>query len=229
MRKLFKIKISELGLEELFKKIEQSQLDDSLEQGTYDIELNEQKISGLFWTREKVTILNELDIHASAEPITIYRLNRFLFTLQHVKNVEYLLNIESSSKSIKPLINHLQSLTGTGIFISNIDIDLFKLASHFLSSKLPLIKVIKSYASNQPISLSEKITFSLYSQDNAIISAQKLMQTKNLKFDRIQIQSSSQGDPVTLDIKSNCLYNISHKNSKAEEVLISYILKNLDI
>lgn len=225
MRKLFNIKISEFDLPALFRKINETKIGENSEHGTYDVELSDQKLKGSFWTREQIVILNETDIYTSAEPITITKVNRFTFSLQNIQKSEYLLNIESSSRSIKPLVKYLQDITEAKIFISQIEINLTELANYFQFSKIPLIKITNAYASNQTINNSEKITFSIYSQGNAITSAQTIIKKENLLFDRVRIQASHQGQNIILDIKSNCLYSISAEKSEMENKLIAYVLK----
>ncbi len=225
MRKLFSIKIANLGLNNLHNKISNRPPDETLDYGTYDVELQDNVLSGYFWTREKIIILDELDIHASAEPVTIHKVNRFTFTLRRIKDFDYLLNIESSSKSIKPLIRHLQNITETKVYISQIEISLTDFVDHLEKENMPLLKATHAYATNQTISNSEKITFSIYSSENAITAAQTIINNKNLKFDRIRLHTSNQGRSVTLDIKSNGLYSASEAKSDIEKEMIAYVLK----
>lgn len=223
MRKLFNIKV-DLDKKTLFDRIGQytSKQEDH---GIYDITIVEQSLSGAFWLRERVVVLNEINIYDSAEPIIFFKVSRCLFTLQRISNKELILSIDSSSKSIKPFLKCLEQAIQSKIFIDQIKISLLELSKYIQASDNPLVKITNSYSSNLTISRHDKISFSIYSNENAILSAQRIIKEVPLEFERIKIESSQNGHPVTLDIKSNCLYNISSPNSNLEKTLIDFVIK----
>ncbi|HBO2455764.1 hypothetical protein [Pseudomonas aeruginosa] len=224
MKKIFNIKVSECPPAELFEKLLHHVHHNSLDHGLYDLAREENTVSGFFWARETVIVSNELDLHTLGEPLTFYKVNKFAFTLQSIKKFEYLLIIDSSSRSIKPLLKLLQEATGTKVFISQIEISLTNLVTHLKSSSSTQITITHAYTSNQVISKSEKISFSIYSIENALTAAKKIMNGSTIRFDRIRMQTSSQGDILKIDIKSNCLYSISASNSEIEKLLLRYVL-----
>ncbi|WP_070411727.1 hypothetical protein [Pseudomonas lundensis] len=223
MRKLFNIKV-DLDKKTLFDRIGQytSKQEDH---GIYDITIIGQSLSGAFWLRERVVVLNEINIYDSAEPIIFFKVSRCLFTLQSISSKELILSIDSSSKSIKPFLKCLEQAVQSKIFIDQIKISLLELSKYIQASDNPLVKITNSYSSNLTISRHDKISFSIYSNENAILSAQRIIKEVPLKFERIKIESSQNGHPVTLDIKSNCLYNISLPNSNLEKTLIDFVIK----
>lgn len=223
MRKLFNIKV-DLDKKTLFDRIGQytSKQEDH---GIYDITIIGQSLSGAFWLRERVVVLNEINIYDSAEPIIFFKVSRCLFTLQSISSKELILSIDSSSKSIKPFLKCLEQAIQSKIFIDQIKISLLELSKYIQASDNPLVKITNSYSSNLTISRHDKISFSIYSNENAILSAQRIIKEVPLEFERIKIESSQNGYPVTLDIKSNCLYNISLPNSNLEKTLIDFVIK----
>lgn len=223
MHKLFSLKI-ESSPSEVTERLSKNKYFEGPTKGIYDLEITDNGISGFFWHREEVIVLNESDIHSSAEPITFFKVSRFLFKLRHISKKNHLLQIESSSKSVKPFLKTLQELTESKIFISQIDIELEKFSSKIIDLNLPLTTITHAYASNQTISASEKITFSLYSSSNAIEASQALLKKESINFDRIRIQTSEHGKAIIIDIKSNCLYNISEPNSTIEKHFIDHVV-----
>lgn len=224
MKKLFNIKITELKPADLFEKLSRHAHLSLENHGLYDLTFEDNKISGFFWAREAVVVPNELDLHTLGEPLTFYKLNRFEFSLKHINKYEYLLTISSSSRSIKPLLKLLQETTDTKVFVSQIEISLTSLIHQIEKVSSAPIEITHAYASNQVLSKSEKITFSVYSTENAINAAQKTITGTTIKFDRIRLRTSHEGTILTLDIKSNCLYSISESSSEIEKILECYVL-----
>lgn len=223
MHKLFSLKI-DLSPSAIAGRLDENRYFEGPTKGIYDLEITDDGISGFFWHREEIVVLNESDIHSSAEPITFFKVSRFLFKLRHISKNKHLLQIESSSKSVKPFLKTLQELTASKIFISQVEVDLEKFAKRIISLDLPLTKITHAYASSQAISASEKITFSLYSFNDAISASQTLLKRGDVVFDRIRIQTSELGNTILLDVKSNCLYSISAPNSIIEKHLIDYVI-----
>lgn len=223
MHKLFSLKIDATP-NEIINQLNKNKYFEAPTEGIYDLETTTDGASGFFWHREEVIVLNESDIHSSAEPITFFKVSRFLFKLRHISKKNFLLQIESSSRSVKPFIKTLQEITKSKIYISQINIDLEGLSKQITTLNLPLTTITHAYASNQTISASEKISFSLYSSDNAIAASRDLLQKGSIEFDRIRLKTSEHGKVITLDIKSNCLYNISDPNSTIENIFIDYVI-----
>lgn len=223
MRKLFNIKV-DLDIKTLFDRIS-LYTSEQEDHGIYDITIAGQSLSGAFWIRERIVVLNETNIYDSAEPIIFFKVSRCLFTLQSISSKESILSIESSSKSIKPFLKCLEQAIKSKIFIGQIKISLLELSKYIQASDNPLVKITNSYSSNLTISRHDKISFSIYSSVDAILSAQKIITEAPLEFERIKIESFQNGHPVTLDIKSNCLYNISTPNSNLENTLIDFVIK----
>ena len=223
MRKLFNIKV-DLDKKTLFDRIG-LYTSEQEDHGIYDITTAGQSLSGAFWLRERIVVLNEINIYDSAEPIIFFKVSRCLFTLQSISNKESILSIDSSSKSIKPFLKCLEQAIQSKIFIDQIKISLLELSKYIQASDNPLVKITNSYSSNLTISRHDKISFSIYSNENAILSAQRIIKDVPLEFERVKIESSQNGHPVTLDIKSNCLYNISLPNSNLEKTLIDFVIK----
>ncbi|NVZ84257.1 hypothetical protein HX836_20795 [Pseudomonas yamanorum] len=223
MRKLFSVKI-DLDPSVLFERISTYKTTKS-DHGIYDVAMTKQLLTGAFWLREEIIVLNELNIYESAEPVTFFKVNRCVFSLQSITKKELILSIDSSSKSIKPFLKWLEGAIQTTVFISQIKISLFDLSKHIEKSDNALVKITHSYSSNQTISKHEKISFSVYSNENAIIAAQRIISDVSLEFERVKIESYQDGVPVVLDIKSNCLYSVSTPNSKLEKTLIDFVIK----
>lgn len=223
MHKLFNLNFESESHEVVERLRKNNNYEDSTK-GLYDLNVKDGDVSGFFWYREEVVVLNEADIHSSAQTITFFKVSRFLFRLRHVSKRNYLLQIESSSKSIKPFLKALNEITQSKLFVSQIDVDLEKFSNKIISLNLPLTTITHAYASSQVISASDKITFYLYSSKNAIESSQELLGKKKIRFDRIKLQSSESGRTVVLDIRSNCLYNVSEANSEIEKRFIDYVI-----
>ncbi|WPN75666.1 protein kinase family protein [Pseudomonas germanica] len=225
MRKLFSLKI-DLDFLCIIRILENNNTETEENYGLYDFKVQNEKISGVFWQREKSVILNEFNI-TTTEPLTFFKVNRFDFKIQPIKNKEFLLNIQSSSKSIKEFLKFLQEQLNTKVYISQIDVFLPSLISYLKEQKPPLLKITHAYATNTTLSSHEKITFSIYSDEDAIRSANKALNIDSIVFDRVKIQSFLQGIPGFLDIRSNCLYNITKESSELEHLLINYIINAL--
>ncbi|UZS63705.1 hypothetical protein [Pseudomonas syringae] len=222
MRKLFSLKI-DLDEVTLFERISNHENTKS-DHGIYDIITAGKFLTGAFWLREEVVVLNEFNIYESGEPVTFFKVSRCIFSIQSIKNKSLILTIDSSSKSIKPFLKNLEEAIQSKIFISQIKISLLKLSTHIQNSENSRVRITHSYSSNQTITQHDKISFSIYSNENAILSAQRLIHDVPLEFERVKIESYQDGTPVTLDIKSNCLYSISIPNSKLEKTLLDFVI-----
>ncbi|MEE4921994.1 hypothetical protein V2K23_21480 [Pseudomonas alliivorans] len=224
MRKLFSLKIDldELTLFERIKNYKNTESD----HGVYDIITTGNLLTGAFWIREEIIVLNELNIYESGEPVSFFKVSRCIFSIQSIKKKSLILTIDSSSKSIKPFLKSLEDAIQSKIFISQIKISLIELSTYIQNSENSRVRITHSYSSNQTITQHDKISFSIYSDENAILSAQRLVQDAPVEFERVKIESYQEGAPVILDIKSNCLYSISTPNSKLEKSLIDFVIKS---
>ncbi|UXZ23904.1 hypothetical protein KZH41_06735 [Pseudomonas sp. YeP6b] len=223
MRKLFSLKI-DLDEVTLFERIRNHKNTKS-DHGIYDIITAGEFLTGAFWIREKIVVLNEFNIYESGEPVSFFKVSRCIFSIQSITKKSLILTIDSSSKSIKPFLKSLEEAIQSKIFISQIKISLLELSTYIQNSENSRVKITHSYSSNQTITLHDKISFSIYSNENAILSAQRLIQDVPLEFERVKIESYQDGTAVVLDIKSNCLYSISTPNSKLEKSLIEFVIK----
>ena len=223
MRKLFSIKI-DLDQQTIFERMSNHKNKQS-DHGIYDIITTGKFLTGAFWTREKIVVFNELNIYESGEPITFFKVSTCIFSIQSITKKSLLLTIDSSSKSIKPFLKNLEEAISSKIFISQIKISLLDLSKHIQDSDNSRVKITHSYSSNQTITRHDKISFSIYSNENAILSAQRLIPGVPVEFERVKIESYQDGTPVILDIKSNCLYSISIPNSELEKSLVDFVIK----
>jgi hypothetical protein len=223
VRKLFSIKI-DLDQPTIFERISNHKNKQS-DHGIYDIITTGKFLTGAFWIREKIVVFNELNIYESGEPVTFFKVSRCIFSIQSITKKSLLLTIDSSSKSIKPFLKNLEEAISSKIFISQIKISLLDLSKHIQDSDNSRVKITHSYSSNQTITRHDKISFSIYSNENAILSAQRLIQGVPVEFERVKIESYQDGIPVILDIKSNCLYSISIPNSELEKSLVDFVIK----
>lgn len=223
MRKLFSLKI-DLDAAILFERISTHKNSKS-DHGIYDIVTAEKFLTGAFWLREEIVVLNELNIYESGEPVSFFKVSRCIFSMQSIKKKSLILTIDSSSKSIKPFLKSLEDAIQSKIIISQIKISLLDLSKFIQDSENSLVRITHSYSSNQTITRHDKISFSIYSNENAILSAQRLINDVPLEFERVKIESYQDGTPVILDIRSNCLYSISTPNSKLEKSLIDFVIK----
>lgn len=223
MRKLFslKIDIDEIALFERIRSHKNTEPD----YGLYDIITAGGILTGAFWIREEVTIFNEINIYERGEPVSFFKVSRCIFSIQSIKKKSLILTIDSSSKSIKPFLKCLENAIQLKIFISQIKISLLELSTHIQNSENSRVRITHSYSSNQTITRHDKISFSIYSDENAILSAKRLLQDATVEFERVKIESYQEGTPVLLDIKSNCLYSISTPNSKLEKSLIDFVIR----
>lgn len=222
MRKLFSLKI-DLDELTLFERIRNHKNTES-DHGVYDIITAEKFLTGAFWIREEIVVLNELNIYESGEPVSFFKVSRCIFSIQSIKKKTLILTIDSSSKSIKPFLRSLEEAIQSKIFISQIKISLLDLSTYIQDSENSRVRITHSYSSNQTITQHDKISFSIYSNENAILSAQRLIHEAPLEFERVKIESYQDGTPVILDIKSNCLYSISTPNSKLEKTLLDFVI-----
>ena len=223
MRKLFSIKI-DLDQQTIFERMSNHKNKQS-DHGIYDIITTGKFLTGAFWTREKIVVFNELNIYESGEPITFFKVSTCIFSIQSITKKSLLLTIDSSSKSIKPFLKNLEEAISSKIFISQIKISLLDLSKYIQDSGNSRVRITHSYSSNQTITRHDKISFSIYSNENAILSAQRLIPGVPVEFERVKIESYQDGIPVILDIKSNCLYSISIPNSELEKSLVDFVIK----
>lgn len=223
MRKLFSIKI-DLDQQTIFERMSHHKNKQS-DHGIYDIITTGKFLTGAFWIREKIVVFNELNIYESGEPITFFKVSTCIFSIQSITKKSLLLTIDSSSKSIKPFLKNLEEAISSKIFISQIKISLLDLSKYIQDSGNSRVRITHSYSSNQTITRHDKISFSIYSNENAILSAQRLIPGVPVEFERVKIESYQDGTPVILDIKSNCLYSISIPNSELEKSLVDFVIK----
>lgn len=228
MKKFFKMKLASTSPEQIQKLIlGQVGLVNPL-YGFYDVNDDDRAVSGFFWIRETVIVENELALNSPGQLLTIYKISRFAFSLRHIHEFDYLLTVESASRSVKPLVNILRDLTEENVFIGEIIISLADLVGRFESAGLRSLKITHAYALDHVISRTEKISFSIYSTENALNAANEILHKRDaINFERLKLEVFNDGELVKLDIKRNCSYSISELRPKVEKLLLDYILNFL--